>query len=212
MNQDNNFHFDFDEFGKKYVNKSKKDRMEKNAKKIINYSKTHEDIIKWCTENIITNGVINITDNLEIEIDGNCIIHNILLEELPYKIASVKGDFKIGKDPISTPNINIKTLKNFPNYIEGNFCIAGCKNLKSLNEGPVYVGGIYKCNNCNITSLDGIATTINGYIEVYGNPLTDISALSKVQNYTTIDLPENFGNYNNDIYTELWNKHKIYIN
>lgn len=141
-----------------------------------------EDIILWVKENFIGKYIIEITDDLEIIINGSCTLANAFIEELKYKFKEVNGSFNIGGHSTDNTGLcnsyKIKTLKNCPEIVRGNFGCQLCPNLKSLEYGPKTVTGNYKCSHCDLRNLDGIATEIGKYVIAYCNhKLTDINSL-----------------------------------
>ena len=64
----------------------------------------------------------------------------------------------------------IKTLKNSPKIVYGNFY---CQNigLESLEGGPEFVNGEFNCSYNKLTSLEGIPKTIGGDLYITNNPV-----------------------------------------
>lgn len=142
------------------------------------------NITLWVRENFLGEYSIEIAEGNEIIIRGSCTLANSDLEELPYKFKAVYGNFFIGghsMDNTGLPNsYKLKSLKNCPDLVTGNFRCQLCPDLKSLKEGPVKVDGTYKCSHCDLRNLEGVATEIGKYLIAYCNPkLDDISELRK---------------------------------
>ena len=70
--------------------------------------------------------------NNKISIKGNCRLKR-QVERLPVKFSSVTGNFIIDNN-----------------------------NILSLEGSPIYVGGVFSCNNNKLTSLEGMSTKIVG--------------------------------------------------
>ena len=170
------------------------------------------EAVKWCEENIKGFNVSVNTDELgNIIITGDCYIDNPNLVELPYKIHKVDGNFSVCGDATIPRVMNLKSLKNFPRIVTGNFKINLNHGLTSLEGGPVEVGGYYNCAHCNLKTLDGIAKKIGQYIVAYKNPLTDIDDLDEVE-FSNIDLEYCDGIVESAMYTKLKDNGKLYEN
>lgn len=174
-----------------------------------------EEIKNWVNENFQGNFTVDFNDQNEIIINGNCHLINATITELPYKFSKVNGNFNIGGHKFprehQTMYRNLKTLKNCPDEITGDFSCHFCYNLESLKYGPKIVGGDYICSKCNLTSLDHIAKNIGGSIIIFGNfNLTDIDELKNIDFQKFIDLDfVNRAVYKSDIYKKLVEKHCI---
>lgn len=143
-----------------------------------------QEILNWINDNFEGKYTIEFTSNDEIIVNGNISLINHILEELPYKFHKVNGDFSIGGfkfyDTYKANRHAIKSLKNCPDIVTGNFNCALCPNLTSLQYGPIEVGKHYYCHNTGITSFDYIAPAIKGDIIAFCNTdLTNIEALNK---------------------------------
>lgn len=170
------------------------------------------EAVKWCEENIKGFNVSVNTDELgNIIITGDCYIDNPNLVELPYKIHKVDGNFSVCGDATVPRVMNLKSLKNFPRIVTGNFKINLNHELTSLEGGPVEVGGYYNCAHCNLKTLDGIAKKIGQYIVAYKNPLENIDILSDIE-FSNIDLDYCDNIYESAVYKQLANMKKVYDN
>lgn len=170
------------------------------------------EAVKWCEENIKGFNVSVNTDELgNIIITGDCYIDNPNLVELPYKIHKVDGNFSVCGDATIPRVMNLKSLKNFPRIVTGNFKINLNHGLTSLEGGPVEVGGYYNCAHCNLKTLDGIAKKIGQYIVAYKNPLENIDILSDIE-FSNIDLEYCDNIYESAVYKQLVNMKKVYVN
>lgn len=174
---------------------------------------TPDDIILWVRENFIGEYTIEITNDLEIVINGSCTLANSCIEELKYKFKEVNGSFNIGGHSDNTGlsfSYQIKTLKNCPDVVSGNFECQGCPNLKSLEYGPKTVTGNYICNHCDLRNLKGIATEINKYLIAYCNyNLSNINDLNK-SHFIKADFEHCSDElYKTDEYIKLHNAGKI---
>ena len=170
------------------------------------------EAVKWCEENIKGFNVSVNTDELgNIIITGDCYIDNPNLVELPYKIHKVDGNFSVCGDATIPRVMNLKSLKNFPRIVTGNFKINLNHGLTSLEGGPVEVGGYYNCAHGKLKTLDGIAKKIGQYIVAYKNPFTDIDDLEDVE-FSNIDLEYCDNIYESAVYKQLVNMKKVYVN
>lgn len=170
------------------------------------------EAVKWCEENIKGFNVSVNTDELgNIVITGDCYIDDPNLVELPYKIHKVDGNFSVCGDATVPRVMNLKSLKNFPRIVTGNFKINLNHELTSLEGGPVEVGGYYNCAHCKLKTLDGIAKKIGQYIVAYKNPLENIDILSDIE-FSNIDLDYCDNIYESAVYKQLANMKRIYDN
>lgn len=151
------------------------------------------EIIEWVYNNFTGNYSIKVNTDNEIIINGNISLKNKEIEELPYKFKEVIGDFILGcYHPVGSMSnyfcSNIKSLKNCPDIVHGNFSCRGCNKLESLLGGPSVVHGYYLVSNDSLHDLTGIAKEIGKGIHVYNNhELVDISALNEVKDFTYVD-------------------------
>lgn len=155
---------------------------------------SHETIVEWVHENFDGEYTVNFNADDEIVIDGSCLLNNHDLKELPYKFASVSGDFSIGgrryHENVSVkPCFAINTLKNCPDTVGGIFNCSFCDALTSLEFGPKSCAR-YFCNNCNLGSLNHIASVItDGEIKAFGNnKLIDIDAVQRIKDLKVVDV------------------------
>ena len=170
------------------------------------------EAVKWCEENINGFNVSVNTDELgNIIITGDCYIYNPNLVELPYKIHKVDGNFSVCGDATVPRVMNLKSLKNFPRIVTGNFKINLNHELTSLEGGPEEVGGYYNCAHCKLKTLDGIAKKIGQYIVAYKNPLENIDVLLDIE-FSNIDLDYCDNIYESAVYKQLANMKKVYDN
>lgn len=176
-----------------------------------------DQITGWVHRNFDGDYKISFNADGEIVIEGSIMLNNHELKGLPYKFASVSGNFSIGgyrpQDKIiSQPTYAIETLKGCPDTVGGIFNCAFCHKLKSLEYGPRKAGR-YFCNNCDLTSLQHIAMEITeGEVKAYGNnDLIDIAVLEAVKGLAAADLDfcSDFM-YGSDSYKRLCNENKIY--
>lgn len=173
---------------------------------------TNETKLAWLKEHVKGYDVqFNINDKDEIVICGNCYIDDGNITELPYKITKVVGNFIMsGLYPLPHKT-KLSSLKNMPDVVTGDFDISCNEELTSLAGGPSHVFGRYKCNGCNLTSLEGIASEINSYIVAYNNKITELSALENTKGWSDVDVeynPEKL--YESALYKKYIEVHKIY--
>lgn len=162
--------------------------------------------LEWCKKHLFgqynTKLKYGIKDNMFI-IHGDVIIPNTC-SALPYKIDKVYGNV-VTENFLTQCSGNLITLKNFPTAIYGNFNCAFNEQLKSLEYGPEYVGGSYRCNNCGLTDLKGLAKTIEGSLIIYNNNIEDISPLYEHDISGIYDFDFN-PCINSSIYKQIMNK------
>lgn len=135
----------------------------------------------------IVNNEINFLENKKLNSDvKNIFIKNehLVNNELPYKINICYGNFRFDRD-----GCELKSLKNTPNEIYGNFCCA-YKNLKSLEGGPKIVHGEYRCDHNELTSLKGIAK-IYGHLDCSNNKITHFNDIEDYSIFNNIDYSGN---------------------
>lgn len=109
---------------------------------------------------------ITINEDNSIDYQGNVLINDYNLEEIPIKFGTVYGDF------ICESN-RLKTLKNSPHTITADFYCSENK-LTSLEFGPINVGGHYYCKNNKLKSLEFSPKVINGIFDCSYNELTNL--------------------------------------
>ena len=97
------------------------------------------DIKAWCEEMGIEKYTIN--SKGEIDVNWNVDLRYSDFEELPYKFGKVMGYFSV------MMCLNLKTLKNCPDYVDSYFSCSGCVNLNSLEGCPKEVKKEFYCYN-----------------------------------------------------------------
>jgi len=72
----------------------------------------------------------------------------------------------------------IKSLKQGPSWVGGDF---GCSdtNITSLEGAPSYVGGYFNCWNTKITSLEGGPSYVGGKLDCSGTNITSLHNIHK---------------------------------
>ena len=98
------------------------------------------EIEAWCEEMGIEDYTIN--SKGEIDVDGNVDLTYKNFKELPYKFGKVKGYFSV------MMCLNLKTLKNCPDYVDSYFGCDRCPKLESLEGCPKEVGRNFYCDDC----------------------------------------------------------------
>lgn len=178
-------------------------------------SKQQQQVVDWLQNNFEGQYSVSFTESNEIIITGDISLINYQLTELPYKFKYVYGSFSVGGHKFPTihkaNNHLLKTLKNCPELVTGDFNCALCSGLISLQGGPLTVQGNYYCHNTGIKSLDGIANTIGKSIILYCNKdLSNIEALASVTDINLVDLTglQDFI-YGSEIYQTLYDKKKL---
>lgn len=174
------------------------------------------EILEWLKENFTGNFSVEFTPEYEIIINGNIRLDNYKLTSLKFPFAEINGNFNIGGDVIpSKGNVyrSLNTLENCPRIVRGDFCCNSNQDLKSLKGGPIQVKGMYRCNNCDLENLDGIAKEIGTWVIAFGNNrLKDISALEGVDIKNTCDFEfADESLLQTETYKNLLKRHKIYI-
>lgn len=99
----------------------------------------------FCEEFNIKNYYIN--DDYSINVYQNVVLDNFIGDELPIKFNKVIGYFSCSKS-------NIKSFKNFPNFIEYNIYFQG-NIIENFQGFPKTVKGRIVLWNSTIKSLDG---------------------------------------------------------
>ncbi len=99
----------------------------------------------FCEEFNIKNYYIN--DDYSINVYQNVVLDNFIGDELPIKFNKVIGYFSCNKS-------NIKSFKNFPNFIEENIYFQG-NIIENFHGFPKIVNGRIVLWGSIIKSLDG---------------------------------------------------------
>lgn len=109
------------------------------------------NIENLCREYEICDYTIN--EDGSIDVDGEVILADFELTEIPIKFRNVYGRFDCSYN-----------------------------KLKSLKNSPIYVGGSFKCVHNKLKSLKYIPERIDGSIEVTSNELTSLKYVQEVVN------------------------------
>lgn len=175
------------------------------------------EILEWLKENFTGNFSVDFTPENEIIINGNIRLNNHKMTRLKFPFAEINGDFKIGGDLFPgeglVPYRSLNTLENCPRIVRGDFWCNMNQDLKSLKGGPIKVGRRYRCNNCDLENLDGIAQEIGTWVTAFANHrLRDISALDNVVIHKTCDFEfADEALFQTETYKKLLEMHKVYI-
>lgn len=102
--------------------------------------------LKGLCSKYITNGKYTI-DNDIVNSDNNLTVVVYGLNEIPIKFGKVNTMFL---------ESDVSTLINSPEIITHAFNIMRCKNIKSLLDGPKYIGNFYHIMS-DLNSLEGIS-------------------------------------------------------
>jgi hypothetical protein len=123
------------------------------------------NIDEICEKYNIKNYTIN--DDGSIDVNGEVVLYEMDLYELPLTFNKVTDYFDCAKN-------NLTTLKGSPKWIGGDFfCYKN--NLTSLEFGPEYVEGSFNCSNNELTNLVGSPLKIEGSFVCIFNDLTDLT-------------------------------------
>lgn len=117
---------------------------------------------QWCVSRIQDSYTIN--EDLSIDVDGDVILDNLRLFELPFKFGVVTGQF-------SCSYCHLTTLKGFPKEVGDNLYI----------------------NSNSLTSLEFFPEIVEGHIELESNPITSLKGLPKNADVGTLygtNLPQ----------------------
>ena len=123
----------------------------KKLDKILNFLKENYEFMSQ-GHKIDFKDAIQIHNNI---VDVSCSIfisnNNIIsLTNGLFKFGKINGTFDCSNCK------NLKSLEGGPIEVGGTFDCSNCKNLKSLEGGPIEVGGDFDCSNCyNLKSLEG---------------------------------------------------------
>lgn len=162
-----------------------------------------DEIHEICKIYKIVNYTIN--DDMSIDVNDNVNLFKLNLSELPltFNIVNGKGNFNIMKAGLST-------LKGSPREITSSF-YCQFNNITDLSGGPDKVSYLYSCrNNENLTSLKGLASHIDGSLNLSNCGLRDFKGVPE-----NIYLGGSINFYNNPVYFSLGNfleKYDIDIN
>ncbi len=151
--------------------------------------------IKIIDDKIIING--------DISISHKC-------GELPYKIYEVYGNVIIDNCKEPPCYGALKSLKNFPTKIHGNFICKMNPNLVSLEGGPEIVDKDFHCVGCGLKSIEHLPKFIGGNLLLYNNDIKDLSPILNSQIYGTIDAQFNPCE-STELYAKLLNEHKLSV-
>lgn len=114
-----------------------------------------------------------INDNGEVDVNGRVSLsnyNNFMKTKTITKFLIKYG--KISKD-FDVRNCSLETLKNGPIEVGGSFR-CNDNNLKNLIHGPKKVGEHYDCSNNNLTSLNGAPKKVKGYFSCANNKLKNL--------------------------------------
>lgn len=134
--------------------------------------------VKWIYENLYGQ-----YKNFEVVVENNKIIvyGNVMIpheyESIPIKIDEVYGNVIIDNYNSNNAHGNLKTLKNFPTIIHGDFKCRLNKDLTSLEGGPTQVDGDFICVGCGLTSIKHMPKKIGNNFYVYSNHINDVTPL-----------------------------------
>jgi hypothetical protein len=128
-----------------------------------------EDIDSICKKYYIINYTIN--GDGSVDVDGDVLLYDKNLTELPLKFRKVSGIFDCAYNKLTS-------LEGTPREVGGSFY---CYNnqLLSLVGSPREVGGGFYCSKNQLTSLSGISKYISGGIYCQNNQLRDVRGVNE---------------------------------
>ena len=106
-----------------------------------------------CEKYNITNYSIN--PDGSIDVNGDVVLYNRGLVELPLTFNKVYGDFDCSIN-------NLTTLKGSPKWV-GDYFYCVNNKLTSLEFSPDYVGGYFNCGSNYLTDLVGSPKEVGGF-------------------------------------------------
>lgn len=161
------------------------------------FAKTEDSIRFFCSNNNITNYVIN--SDLSITVTQDVTIRWLSLtnrylgnsyyyyadQGLPVKFRRVTGNFTCNSASLSfrytsssgrewTYQQSLFTPRNMPQIVDGDFVVNGV-GLISLQNTPYAVNGNYLVNNNNIRSLEGVPAYLNKDFNAGFNTLKNLN-------------------------------------
>ena len=112
------------------------------------------------------------TNNIDLELLKKCVKGTYTINEIPVKINKVNGNLHITES-------SIKSLNNFPSYIDGHCTIHNSSQLQSLKglESCEYIKGELRMSYLGITSLDALPKTFTSLTAGYCSNLQTLPAL-----------------------------------
>ena len=129
-----------------------------------------DKISEFCDKHHIYDYTINDDHTIDIEQSVDIQLSDGI-EELPFKINKVEGNFQIRSS-------NLTSMYNFPNEIDGDLNIYN-SNIKNLDYLPIKFKNLNLFDN-KITSLKGLPEHIHGDLTVNGNELTNLEHCPKI--------------------------------
>ncbi len=117
-----------------------------------------KDKIKNWIDSVLRVWSYIINEDLTIDITGDVNLENVNIKYFPYKFNRIRGNFYAN-------NCNLKSLKNTPYNVEGDFCVNG-NFLIDFEYSPKFVWD-YQCLNNQIKSLKGLEDVFILYDFIY---------------------------------------------
>ena len=142
----------------------------------------------------------------KIIINGDIFISHD--KEIPYKIFEVFGNVIINNIKNAPKFGNLKSFKNFPTKIHGNFICKMNPELESLEDCPEVIDKDFQCVACGLKSLDHMPKYIGGNLLIYNNNIKDLSPVVNSNIYGTIDAQFNPCE-STSLYSNLLNENKL---
>jgi hypothetical protein len=131
---------------------------------------SNEDIHSICEKWGIINYTIN--EDGSIDVDGNVILYDNRLTELPLKFRMVSGYFACDHNQLTN-------LLGSPISVGRDFYCHD-NSLTSLDGCPQSVGRDFSCSNNELTSLLGSPKEV-GHFACYNNKLTTLEGITKMR-------------------------------
>lgn len=89
-----------------------------------------------------------------------------------------KGGFSISSG--KGAKFGLQSLEGMPQYIEGSCIISKCTSLKTLEGGPIKVGGGFDCSGLGLVSLEGGPQEVGSYYDCSKNNLKTLDGAPRV--------------------------------
>lgn len=149
-------------------------------RKYIDLFEDASHIMEYLNSISIEKRSVIIEDDLSVSLKGSIKFKNRLkgkkLEELPIKFNTIHGEFNV-------MDIGLKTLKNCPDVVIGNFDCSYNNDLTSLEGGPKKVEGGYYVSNTGIEDFQGMPNSVQGIFVSECRRLQSLKGVPTYLNY-----------------------------
>lgn len=132
------------------------------------FLRTSLEIARWLDARNIKNYTIGHTLDHIVNVNGNVDLSASGLFHIPVMFGEVTGSFNISNNTL------LSTLKGCPAKVGKRFICYNNSALKSLEHGPISVGGNYLINGSGILSLEGAPSHIYGDFKASHCKLTSL--------------------------------------